>query len=109
MPRAGRENKKKKLSRLIALEWAIVDSKAWQGLTSSAKVAYIHLKRKVVNSTPGEITLSYTEMEKHLNRRAFSRALTLLEEKGFTERTKRGGLYRRRNFFRFSNEWRNTK
>jgi hypothetical protein len=107
MPRQGRE--KRKLSRFIALEWAVVDSKAWEELTNPARVAYIHLKRKVTNSTPGEITLSYNEMEKFMNRHTFADALAQLEKKGFIEKTQMGGLYRRRNFFRLTNEWRNVR
>jgi DNA-binding transcriptional regulator YhcF (GntR family) len=100
---------KKKLSRFIALEWSVVDSKAWEQLTNAARVAYIHLKRKVTNSTPGEITLSYNQMEKFMNRHTFADALTQLERKGFIEKTQMGGLYRRRNFFRLINEWRNGR
>lgn len=89
------------------MEWAIVDSKAWQELTNAARVAYIHLKRKVTNPNPGEITLSYKEMEKFMHRHTYADALALLEKKGFIEKTQMGGLYRRRNFFRFVNGWRN--
>lgn len=109
MPRVGRENKKKKLSRFIALEWAIVDSRGWQELTNAARVAYIHLKRKVTNSSPGEVSLSYKEMEKFMHRHTYADALELLEEKGFIEKKQMGGLYRRRNFFKLIDGWRNGR
>jgi hypothetical protein len=98
--------KKNKLSRFIALLWEMVDSKAWQDLSNAARVAFIHLKRKVVSSNPGEISLSYKEMEKIMNRHTFSRALKQLETIGFITKEQHGGLYRRRNFFRLSDEWR---
>jgi hypothetical protein len=104
MPRKGRDGKK--LSRFIALPWEVVDSPAWRELTNAARVAYIHMKRKVVNSHPGEITLSFKEMEPIMQRRTFADALTLLEEKGFIKKTQRGGLRRHRNYFSFVNDWR---
>lgn len=97
---------KKKLFRFIALHWEIVDSKAWQELSNAARVALIHLKRKVVKPDPGELSLSYREMEKIMNRHTFSKALKQLEAVGFITKEQYGGLYRRRNFFRLSEEWR---
>jgi hypothetical protein len=102
MPRS----RKNKLSRFMALPWEIIDSLAWQNLANASRVALIHLKRKVVKPNPGEISLSYHEMEKIMNRHTFSRALKQLEAFGFITKEQYGGLYRRRNFFRLSEEWR---
>ena len=101
MPR----KKKNKLSRFVALHWEIIDSHAWQNLTNASRVALVHLKRKVVMPNPGEISLSYGEMEKIMNRHTYSRALRQLEEFGFITKVQYGGLYRRRNFFRLSEGW----
>ncbi len=90
----------------MALHWEIIDSSAWQNLTNASRVALIHLKRKVVNPNPGEISLSYHEMERIMNRHTFSKALKQLEAFGFIRKEQHGGLYRRRNFFRLSQEWR---
>jgi hypothetical protein len=98
--------KKNKLSRFVALQWEIIDSIAWQNLSNASRVALIHLKRKVVKPNPGEISLSYKEMEKIMNRHTFSRALRQLEGFGFITKEQYGGLYRRRNFFKLSEEWR---
>ena len=98
--------KKNKLSRFVALPWEIIDSLAWQNLTNASRVALIHLKRKVVKPNPGEISLSYHEMEKIMNRHTFSKALKQLEEFGFITKEQHGGLYRKRNFFRLSEGWR---
>jgi hypothetical protein len=98
--------KKPKLSRFVALQWEIIDSLAWQHLTNASRVAFIHLKRKVVTPDPEEITLSYKEMEKIMNRHTFSGALRQLEHLGFISKEQRGGLYRRRNYFRLSEQWR---
>lgn len=100
--------RKNKLSRFVALHWEIIDSEAWQALTNAARVALIHLKRKIVSSNPGEISLSYREMEqkKIMHRQTFADALRQLEKIGFITKEQRGGLYRRRNFFRLSEGWR---
>ena len=98
--------KKNKLSRFVAIPWEIIDSQAWQNLTNASRVALIHLKRKVVKPNPGELSLSYQEMEKIMNRHTFSKALKQLENFGFIEKKQYGGLYRRRNFFKLSDKWR---
>jgi len=103
---AQKRTRNKEAFPLHCLAMEIVDGEAWRELTNSARVAYIHLKRKVVNSNPGEITLSFKEMESVMQRRTFADALTLLEEKGFIKKTQKGGLRRHRNFFTFTNEWR---
>ncbi len=41
-----------------------------------------------------------------MNRHTFSNALKQLEKIGFITKEQSGGLYRRRNIFRFSAEWR---
>lgn len=90
----------------MALQWDIIDSKAWENLSNASRVAFIHLKRKVVKPNPGEISLSYGEMEKIMHRHTFAGAIRELEEIGFITREQRGGLYRKKNFFRFSDQWR---
>jgi len=102
MPRKS----KNKLSRFVALPWEIIDSLAWQNLTNASRVTLIHLKRKVVKPNPGEISLSYHEMEKIMNRHTYSKALKQLEAFGFITKEQYGGLYRRRNFFRLGEGWR---
>ena len=90
----------------MALPWEIIDSVAWQNLTNAFRVSLIHLKRKVVKPNSGEISLSYHEMEKIMNRHTFSKALKQLEAFGFITKEQYGGLYRKRNFFRLNEEWR---
>jgi hypothetical protein len=102
----GRKRKKGKLSKFVAIPWELIDSEAWINLSNAARVALIHLKRKVNCPNPGEIYLSYNEMEKIMNRHTFSNAIKQLEEKGFIEVVKKGGLYRLRNAFKLSEKWR---
>ena len=98
--------RRNKLSRFVALPWELIDSPAWKTLTNAARVALIHLKRKVVSANPGELSLSYHEMEKIMNRHTFAKALRQLEESGFITKEQYGGLYRKRNFFKLSEGWR---
>ena len=104
---AMRGRREDKLPPFVAIFREMLKSEAWEKLGNAARVAYIHLKAKCVSRNPGEITLSYNEMERFMERRTFSRAIRELEEGGFISRTQRGGLYRRRNFFRLSENWRN--
>lgn len=98
--------KKNKLSRFAAISWEIIDSEAWQALTNASRVALIHLKRKVTKPNPGDISLSYGEMDKIMHRKTFAAAIRQLEKIGFITKEQRGGLFRRRNFFKLSEEWR---
>jgi hypothetical protein len=45
-------------------------------------------------------------MEKIMNRRTFARSLRELEKEGFITKEQSGGLFRRRNWFKFSEAWR---
>lgn len=98
--------KKKRLARFIALAWELVDSEAWKRLSNASRVALVHLKRKVTNPNPGQICLSYNEMEKIMHRQTFARAIRQLEKFGFIVKEQMGGLYRRRNYFLLSEDWR---
>lgn len=104
----GYRKKKNKLARFVAMPWEVLDSPAWARLTNASKVAYVHLKRKITNANPGWLSLSYDEMEKHMNRHTFSRSLIQLEQEGFITKEQTGGLFRRRNFFKLSEEWRKS-
>ena len=104
-----RSNRKNKLRRFVAMPWDLLDSPAWARLTNASKVAYLHLKRKVTNANPGALSLSYHEMEKHMNRNTFARSLKELEKEGFITKEQTGGLFRQRNWFRFSEAWRKQK
>jgi DNA-binding MarR family transcriptional regulator len=52
------------------------------------------------------VAVSYTAMERIMERKTFSKALKKLEANGFIEKSQTGGLFRRRNYFDMSQEWR---
>ena len=101
------KGKKHKSPPFVLILKEMLKSNAWQNLTNASRVAYLHLKAKSVSTNPGELTLSYVEMGKIMRGETFSKALKQLEAEGFILRTQRGGLYRKRNFFRLSEEWKN--
>ena len=97
--------KKGRMSRFVAIPWEVIDSKAWVDLTNAARVAYVHMKRQVRSSNSPPVPLSYRKMEAIMNRHTFSSSLKQLEKVGFIKKEQQGGLYRRRNFFRFVDDW----
>jgi hypothetical protein len=102
-------NKKNRLPPFVAILKDMLKSEAWGAIGNPARVAYLHLKGKCITAGGCEITLSFKEMERIMNRHTFARALKQLEAFGFITREKRGGMFRKRNYFRFSEQWRTFK
>ena len=100
--------KKNRLPPFVAIFKDMLKSDAWEVLSNAARVAYLHLKSKQVSQNNDEITLSFKEMERIMNRHTFSRSIKQLEQYGFIMKEQRGGLYRRRNFYRLSEQWKNS-
>jgi len=77
---------------------------AWRsGLSSSAKVLYIHLKYKFVGYNNGEICLHYSELEDLMASATISRAFRELEAKDWIIRERQaGGQYRFTVYYRLS-------
>ncbi|HRT81543.1 MAG TPA: hypothetical protein P5127_00110 [Oscillospiraceae bacterium] len=101
--------KKNRLPPFVAIMKEMLRSKAWQEIGHAARVAYIHLRAKCVTpNNHDEVTLSYKEMEKIMQRRSFARAIKELEQHGFIVKRQSGGLYRRRNFYTFTDAWKDV-
>jgi hypothetical protein len=98
--------KKNRLPPFVAIFKEMLASEAWAAIGNPARVAYLHLKGKCVAQGDCEVTLSFQEMERIMDRHTFARALNQLEAKGFITKDQRGGLYRRRNYFTLSEQWR---
>jgi len=98
--------KKPKNPPFMMMPWEIVDSYAWEELTNASRVAYLHGKRKIVRSDQNEFTLTYSEMERIMDRHTYAKSISQLLDMGFWTMHQRGGLYRRINVFGLSNEWR---
>jgi DNA-binding transcriptional ArsR family regulator len=103
-------HRKNKFPPFVAIFREMLKCEAWEALSNAARVAYIHLKAKSVNGRGDELTLSFKEMERVMDRHTFSKALSQLQTHGFITKEQRGGLYRKRNYFRLSEQWKfNTK
>ncbi len=85
--------KKKKAPPFVMLRRDLLRDKTWRELSSSAKVVYIYLRSKYNHVTKDNVTLSYTEMKDVIGTQAMSQALKELQEQGFIEKIKKGGLY----------------
>ena len=52
------------------------------------------------------MAVSYKEMERFMERDTFSSSLKQLEAVGFLKKTQTGGIFRKRNYFQMSEDWR---
>ena len=88
------------LPPFVALSHQTLKSKEWrEGLSSSAKVLYIHLKYKFVGDNNGELCLHYSELKGLMSKATAWRAFKELQDTGWIEKTRQGGLYRFINKF----------
>ena len=53
----------------------MLKSEAWESISNPARVAYIHLKSKCVTASNDEITLSFKEMERIMDRHTFVKGI----------------------------------
>jgi len=84
----------------------LLKDKEWQKLSNSAKILYIYLRSKFNHKTLSEVTLAYSEV-KFMSSATASRGFKLLQEKGFIEKTKKGGLFGGVTTYKFVGEYKN--
>lgn len=89
----GRHNK---VPPFVALPRQTLKSPEWRtGLSSSAKILYLHLKNKFVGYNNGEICLHYSEVSDFMAMATIRKSFKELEEKGWIEVSRKiGGDYR---------------
>jgi hypothetical protein len=102
-------HKKIKSRPFVMVYKDMLNSEAWEELTSASRVAYLHLKSKCVSKDQDDVTLSFDEGERLMNRNTFSRSIKQLAKFGFIIKTQTGGLFRKRNHYQFSEGWRTFK
>lgn len=85
--------KQNRLPPFVALYKALLKDASWRSLSSSAKVLYVYLRSKFNTSSWGEVSLAYSEVKDMMSTKTISRAFKELQDKGFIEKTKHGGLY----------------
>lgn len=84
----------------------VTRSKAWEQLTNPARVAYLHIRERWWFNRQQPVSVSYKSMERIMERETFSEAIKQLVSIGFIKKTQTGGLFRKRNYFDMSEEWR---
>lgn len=84
----------------------VTKSGAWEQLTNAARVAYLHIYECWWFNRKGPVAVSYRAMERIMGRKTYSNALKQLEEIGFIKKTQTGGIFRKRNYFQMSEDWR---
>ena len=102
------KRKKQKSLPFVMIYKEMLKHPNWQKLKVSSMVAYIYIKSKSISNNQEEIFLSFKEMEPIMTHPTFFNALTELESEGFIEKTQFGGLFRRRNKFKLSDNWKQT-
>ena len=89
----SRNRKKYKTPHFVMLRHDLLKDPEWRKLSSSAKVLYIYLRVKFNYVTLSEVTLAYSEVEDMMSSKTISRAFRELQNSGWIEKTKHGGLY----------------
>lgn len=98
--------KRRKFPPFVAVARETLKSKEWrEGLSSSEKVLYLHLKSKYVGTNNGEIELHYSELKNMMAPSTISHAFRGLEKKGWVEKTRHGGLFRYRNLYKLTGKY----
>ena len=99
------KKKKKRYPPFIMLPNKMIDSKAWQGLSCYAVRVYIEIKRRYNGSNKDNLSYTYREAGKLMQRRTFTKALRELVNNGLIDVIRSGGLYRKSNIFGLSDRW----
>lgn len=86
--------KAKRGAPFVMLERQTLVSTEWKNLSHSEMLTYIYLKKNYNGGNNGEIPLKYLELKEILAPATLSKALKGLENKGWIEKTRYGGLYR---------------
>jgi len=99
------KRRKQKPPPYVMIEQKMLKSEAWRRIGNASRVAYIHIRARFFWPPSGEQELLHKDMEEIMDHKTFAKAIRDLEKNGFISRSQQGGLYRRRNKFRISEEW----
>lgn len=100
-----KKNKKKIHGQFLPLPYIMIDSPAWQSLSSNAIKVYIQLMRKCNGNNDDNLSLTYNEMNGILAPATLRKCLTELVENGFIDLKRQGGLQKQCNIFAKSERW----
>jgi len=98
--------KKKKFSgpRFARIYRDVVYSPEFMALSTSTQLAYVLLKLEISYNGQNRVTFTYTQAQKFMTKRTFTKAIRELEKIGLIKIEQMGGLYRRQDIYRFTDD-----
>lgn len=88
----GRDKGQRRNPPFVAVKKDMLRSQAWLALSSSAKVAWLHIALDQRSRDDQHLRLPYSQAEQLMDRKTFRKAVKELIEKRFIIITKLGGL-----------------
>ena len=107
----GRDRFKNRHRAFVMIWKDMLRSPAWLALSNAARVAYIHLAADY-NGRPEKQTclrLAYSQAQKLMAKKTYTKAIRELLAKGFIKMTKRGGLFKNCSQYALSEDWKSWK
>lgn len=83
----------------------MMNSKAWQELSVHSKVLYMEMKSKYTGTNQDDISLTYSEGQKLMNKLTFTKSLDQLIELGFIKLVRQSWTTRECNIYGFHTMW----
>ena len=98
------ESTSKKPKKYLRITNNMMESKAWEGLTCHAMALYIHIKAKYNFTNDDNLSFTYVEGKKLMDKKTFTKAIDKLIESGFIYIV-RQGLLKECSIYGLSKEW----
>lgn len=83
----------------------MMESAAWKDLTIHSIALYVHIKAKFNYSNEDNISFTYAEGERLMNKRTFTKSIDQLIDLGFIKIVRQGWTTREPNIYGFSDQW----
>ena len=97
---------RKRTKLFIQIYHELYDSETWRSLHWYSKLAYMRIKRNYNPNMGKDITVTYSQIRDEMTPKTFSKAIKELVSVGLITKEQCGGLYRKKNLFQLSEQWR---
>ena len=94
-----------KVKRFVSLPHSLLRNKAFQSLSSTAIVIYVHMLDWSCQQQ--EIIYPYTLVKDIVSNKTFYKCIDELEEKGFIKTIEKGSFNHKPNKYKFVGDWKN--